>query len=199
MYSADLDHVRVFGHDFDIARVGDFGHDRHAIFVAHFTQDFQAIDAQTLKGIGAGAWLVSAAAKDIRARGPHRLGDVIHAFGLFDRTWPGDHGQIAAADFHAAHFNNAGLRMRVFASQLVRRHHRHRIGHTGDGTQLFDGDLAFVADQAQDRAIRPAAKVGLEAKAFDPLENVLKLGLRDIGFEDNDHGRDVRNGYRKER
>ena len=45
----------------------------------------------------------------------------------------------------------------------------------------------FVADHADDRAVRAAAQVGPHAVRFDALDDVADLLVRGAGFENDDH------------
>ena len=54
----------------DLPRVHDLGDDRHAVLLADVAEDLQAVLAQPLEAVGAGARLERAAAEDVGARRP---------------------------------------------------------------------------------------------------------------------------------
>ena len=86
--------------------------------------------------------------------------------------------QIAAADLHAAHVDDARLGVGFVAGQLIGWQHGNHVGHAGDRPQRSVLQLGFVADDADDRAIGAAAQMGLQAERFHPLDDVVDLRRR---------------------
>src|SRR5439155_22013698 len=117
-----------------------------------------------------------------------RGADGIHPLALFHRTWPPDHTQIATANFHTRNIHDARLRMGLATGQLVRRQDRYYILHARNGPQRLRADLFLVADDTDDRAIRAAAQMCLEAQRFDALDHMTDLVVADSGLEDDNHG-----------
>ena len=73
--------------------------------------------------------------------------------------------------------------MGLAAGQLVRRQHRNDVLHAGNRPQRLGADLLLVADHADDRAIRAAAEMGLQAQRFDPLDDMGDLVVGHFGLE----------------
>ncbi len=132
---ADLNHVGIAFDDFHAPGIHDFGDHRETVFIADFAQDFEALLAHALIGVGTGAGLVRAAAQDIGARRLDGAGDDVEPVSAFDRAGPGDHRQMAAADLHARHIDDARGRMGLMAGELVGRQHRNHIGHALNGLE----------------------------------------------------------------
>ena len=99
---ADLEHVGVAFDQRHLARVHHLGDDRHVVLVADVAQNLQALLAQSLETVRAGARLEGAAAQDVRPGFLDLPGDLVENLRAFDGARPGDHRQRAAADLHLA-------------------------------------------------------------------------------------------------
>ena len=84
----------------------------HAELLADLGHDLQAFFAESLEGVGRGARLVGAAAEELRAGRGDALGHGERLLAAFDRTRPGDDGEVVAADGRVG----AGERMTVFSA-----------------------------------------------------------------------------------
>jgi hypothetical protein len=90
-------------------------------------------------------------------------------------------GCIADGDHGAVH---AELARR----ELVRlEHRRHRLD-PGERAERELGEQPLVADAADDGAALAAREVRAQAGALHALDDVIELGVGDVGARDDDHG-----------
>ena len=186
---ADLDHVGIAFDELDAARVHHLGHDRHAVLVTHVAENLEPLFAHALVGVGAGARLEGSAPQDVGAGGADGAGDRVQPFGVFDGAGAGDHRQVTPADFHASHVDDARLGMCLGAGQLIGGQHADDVYHARDDLKLLGLELRLVADHADDRTIRAAAQMRLQAERLHPLDHMVDLLIGGAGFENDDHGK----------
>src|SRR5205085_9831129 len=145
------------------------------MLVADIAKDLETVLAHALVSVGTRPRLERAAAKDISAGSLHRAGNSIKPFGPFDSTRAGDHRQVAAANLYARHIDDTWLGMSLTAGELVGWQHGNHFGNAGDCLQSSRLQLGLVADDANDRAVSPAAQMGLQTKRLDALHHVIDL------------------------
>ena len=185
---ADLQHVRVLGHQLDVARVEHLGDHRHPGRRADLDEQFQRRAAESLETVRRRPRLERAAAQDRRAGRAHgERGGVQHS-AVLDRAGPGDHGDLRPADPRVvADADDRRLGGELARGTLVRLEHRH---DQLDARQRAERDLeqpCFVADAADDRALLAAREVRVQPRALDALADVIELGVGDVGTRDDDH------------
>ena len=96
--SANLEHIGVARHQFDLAYVHDFGDHGQAMFVADLMQHLQTALTQPLEAIRAGAWLERPTAQEVSPRSLDGNGDRFQNLGVFNGTRPSNHGQAPATN-----------------------------------------------------------------------------------------------------
>src|SRR5581483_7319882 len=185
---ADLEHVGIALDQRHLARVHDLGHHRHTVAAADVAQDLQALLAQALEAVGAGARLERAAAQDVGAGLLDVAGDLVEDLVALDGAGAGDHRHRAAADLHLADGYHRVALVELAAGELVRLHDRQGLLDAGDRQQRLGVQLVLVADDADDRAVLALADVRLQAELVDALDDVLELGGGGVGAQDDDHG-----------
>ena len=78
--------------------------------------------------------------------------------------------------------------MGLGAGQLEGGQDRQHFRHAVDGRQRRRLKFRFVADHADDRAIRAATEVGVESQMPHAIDDVCDLFFGGAGFENDDHG-----------
>ena len=95
--------------------------DGEARFLPRFSQNLQALDAETLEGIRGRARFVGAATEDAGARGCHRLGRLEHLPLGLDGAGAGHDNKLAAADLGVADLDQGGGAVRRPGNQVKAR------------------------------------------------------------------------------
>src|SRR5262249_11527943 len=101
---------------------------------------------------------------------------------------PGDHGQRAAADPHAADRDDRIVLVELTAGELERLEDGQHLLDAGDGGQRLGLELVLGAGDADDRAQLTLAEWGIEAQLADAVEDVVDLFAGGVGPENDDHG-----------
>ncbi len=159
----------------DVGGVDHLGDDRQAGLLAHLGEDPQALLAEPLEGVRAGARLVRAAAQQRRAGGlghPRRGERLLRRL---DRARPGDEGEGAGTDRHAADLDRGRRRVVLAADQLVGLADPDDLADPGHRPQVeaLEGD--DVADQPDDGALHAAADEGRPARLLHAVDDGLDL------------------------
>ena len=133
----------------------------------------------------------SPAAKDRGASGLHRLGSGEQLPLAFHRTRAGHDLNFPAPDHNAAHVDGGIGRVRLAADQFEALLHRHHAFH---GLRKLRDEIfqrlvrQFVADGPDHRPGHAPHDVGAVAESFDFLQHSGLGFLRDVGFENDNHG-----------
>lgn len=104
---ANLDDVGVVGGDFEVFEVEEFGDDGELVFFAGLGEEFEGFDAEALEGVGIGAWLEGAAAKEVGAGLFDGTGGLVELFSGFDAARSGDDDEVAT-DLAVPYFDDCG-------------------------------------------------------------------------------------------
>ena len=186
---ADLDHVRPLGHQFQPLVVHGFGHNAQAEALANLRHDAQRFQAQPLKCIRRGARLVSAAAEKLRAGRGHLFGNREGLIPAFNRTWPGDDGQVVSADggVRSGETDDGVFFLHVPAGQLVGLGNANHFGDPGKLLQVAAFHFALVAGDADGGALGSGKRVGTETQLLNVLADRLDLFRCRLRFHHNQH------------
>ena len=168
--------------------VHDLGHDGSTGGAACQLEQVEALAAHPLEGVGRGAGLERAAAQQGSTGGLHALGTVGDLFLALDAAGARNDREIAAADLHAVHIDDAVVRMELAVGFLV------RLGHAAAGLDhrvrqhpaLSNG--LGVADEAEDVGVAALGVVDLEAHAFQLAAEFVDLYVGGVLFQYDDHG-----------
>ena len=109
----------MLGDDVDLARFHYLGDRRQARLLAGLGQVAEALDAEPLEAVRAGAGLEGAAAEDRRAGLGNRVRRFEHHLPVLDRARAGHDREPAVADLLAEDFDDRVLGVRLPRSQLV--------------------------------------------------------------------------------
>ena len=183
----DLDEVHVLKQG-QVLGVHDFGDDGGAGGAAGQLEQVEALAAHPLEGVGRGAGLERAAAQQGSTGGLHALGTVGDLLLALDAAGARNDREIAAADLHAVHVDDAVVRVELAVGFLV------RLGHAAAGLDqrvrqhpaLSNG--LGVADEAEDVGVAALGVVDLEAHAFQLAAEFVDLCVGGVLFQYDDHG-----------
>src|SRR5690606_14626041 len=109
----------------------------------------------------------------------------------FDGAGTGDHHEIAAANLDSLDVDDGFLAVRFAAGELEGLEHGDDPLDAWDRGEWLRAQLRLVADHADDRALGSFAHVRNELQLVDPLENVIELLLGRLGFNHDNHGRNL--------
>ena len=183
---ADLQNVDVV-EQWQIGDAHDLGDDGQARLLPGDLQQLKALGLESCEIVGGRAGLERAAAQHVRAG---RLDGLRHGDDLplrFDGARPRDHAEIAAADLHIADLYD-GIVGVIFAVAALER-----LGHaldTVDDVEAGDKihiDARRVADESEDRLIIALGDVDVQAKIFQPADELVTALLGDAVLQDYDH------------
>src|SRR5205085_3912350 len=144
-----------------LARVHDFGDSRQIVLAADVAQDLQAFFAEALEAVGTGPRFEGAAAQQVGAGLLDVAGDLVEDLGALDGARAGDHRHGAAADLQAANADDGVRLVKLAAGELERLHDRQDLLDAGNGLERLGVQLVLVADHADDRAVLPWLRCGL--------------------------------------
>ena len=156
----------------DVDGLGDHG---QAGGLAGLGEDAQALLAQALERVGAGARLERAAAQEVGARRLDRPRDGQRLLHGLDRAGSGHQHQLGAADRHRAHAHDAVLALHLAGDELVGVGDRDDLQHAGKALEGRRIQGALVAGDADGGALRAGDRVGLEAAGLDRLLHAADL------------------------
>ena len=183
---ADLQDVHIFKQG-DLGGVHDLADDGQARQLLGLEQQLDAVAMEALEGIGGGAGLEGAAAQDGGARGLDGLGHGADLLLALHRAGARHHGEMAAADLHAAHVHHGVLGVElavgVFKGLLDALHVLHDI----QGAHHIHIHLRGVAHQADDGLLGAYGDMGLHAQGFQPGREVFQLFGVGIFFQQYYH------------
>ena len=156
-------------------------------------EDLEAVFAQALEAVGAGARLERPAAEDVGAGVSDALGDLDQDLFAFDGAGAGDHARWPPPTFTPR--PTSTTESSAWNSRLASLNGL-RIGTTCSTPGIaWSGSVAklvLVADDADDGPLDAPADLVLEAHFLHFLADVLELGLGAIGLQDDDHSRTLR-------
>src|SRR5208282_1645300 len=148
--------------------------------------------------VGAGARLESAASQDVRARSPHPCGDLEEKRLALDRTWTGDHCQVAPSDLDPPGLKNRAVGVKLAARKLEWLEYRNDLLHARNRLERLDLQLGLVADHTDDRSRNTLAQMGRQPQGGDPVEHMLDDLGRRMRFQDDDHSESLKSRVRSE-
>jgi hypothetical protein len=183
----DLEHVGVFGDQFDLLRGHDLGHDRHTGQFAGLGQNLQPGFAHALEGVGRGARFEGPAAQGVRPGFFDGLRRFEQLLAALDRTRPGDDQDFVAANFDPVDVEHRVLFLEFARSQFIRTRNAGDVVDAGHERDYRRVNLADVADDADDVALRAAHDVGAQAFVFNQRNRSGEFDFACVGFHDNHH------------
>jgi len=185
---ADLEHVRVAGHELDLAGVHHFGDDGQPGLGPHVGQDPQALLTEPAERVGRRARLEGAATQAVGAGPSDGPGGACEHVASLDRAGARDDEELVSTDRRVAQRDGRRSRGEFAGGELVRLGHLMDGLHAGKRQQGHVGEALLVSDAAHDGAGFSAGHVGTEAERLDPFADVIELLVGDARASDDDHG-----------
>ena len=185
---ADLQDVRVPGHEVDLADVHDLRDHLEALGVGGVAHEPQPLLAQPLEAVGRAARLERAAPQHLGARlldGGGGGGDLL--LGLH-RARPGHDDHLVAADAEAAERHRGVLRPEGPARQLVGLGDAHHLVHAVHHLDEAGIEPPVAPHRAQHAAQLPGRPVHVELVLHQVRDDLLNLILARALFHHDNHG-----------
>ena len=183
----DLDEVHVLEQG-QMLGVHDLGDDGGTGGTAGQFEQIQALAAHTLEGVGGGAGLEGTAAQQGSTGVLHALGAVGDLLFALDAARACDDREVAAADLHAVHVDDAVVRVELAVGLFVGLGHAAAGLDDGVGQHPALGDGLGVADEAEDVGIAALGVVDLQAHALQLAAEFVDLDVGGVLFQYDDHG-----------
>ena len=142
----------------------------------------KALLAETLEGIGRGARLVGAAAKELRAGAEDLLGHGHGLLAIFDGAGSGDDGESGSAEggVRARESDDRVFLFDVAADQFVGLADADQFLHSWHFVQSAGFDFAAISGDSDGGALCPRHGVGPVTQLLDLLANRAYLLLRGL-------------------
>ena len=157
-------------------------------FLFGFLHVAQAFFLKALEGVGRGPGLVGAAAEYGGAGGLHRMGDGHELLLGFHGAGTCHDGQVVRADYRGADLDDGRFGMEFFIGQLVGFRYGDDSVHILEADEVFGGQTAFVADNADDGYLCALGKMGVQPASLNIFLDCRDTGLGGLGFHYNNHG-----------
>src|SRR5207244_5524555 len=142
---------------------------------AHPRQNLKPRLAEALEGVGGGARLVGAAAEELTASTLDLFGDGARLIDRLHRARSAHHDDAVAADVDAAGVDDAVVRFRLAADQLVGVRDPDDFLDAGKGLEDLRIGRSLFAGDADGRAVGAGNRMGLEAHSLDVADDSLDL------------------------
>jgi len=193
--SADLDDIGVLFDEVEGFVVDGFGDDAEAEFLANLGEDFQAGEAESLKGIGRSAGFVGAAAEKMDAGGLQLLGDGEALVVGFHGAGSSDHGDVLAANEDiprgSGDFDDGVFFLDVAGDEFIGLGDGNTFDDAGHGFENAKIDDAGIARDADGGAAGAGHGMGFETERFDAIADGADLVVGGVGLHDNEHGKSL--------
>ena len=185
---ADLHDVDVFFKLVDVGLIHQLADDGQAGGLTGLHQVEDALGAQALEGIGAGAGLVSAAAQEVSTAGLDQPGHFEGVLLALYAAGAGHHGDGGlAANLDAVHVHHGIIGVEQAVGALVGGGHTGHILDPGVGQHVLLGDFGGIAHQAKDVVVGTADQRDRQALMLEVIDNAVQFSLGSTFFGGNDH------------
>ena len=182
----DLNEVHVLEQG-QMLGVHDLGDDGGTGGAAGQLEQVQTFAPHSLEGVRRGAGLERAAAQQGSTGVLHALGAVGDLLFALNAARACDDREIAAADLHAVHVDDAVVRVELAVGLLVRLGYAAAGLDDGVGQHPALGNGLGIADEAEDVGVAALGVVDLQAHALQLAAELMHLHLGGVLFQYNDH------------
>ena len=183
----DLNEVHVLKQG-QMLGVHDLGDDGGTGGAAGQLEQVQTFAPHSLEGVRRGAGLERAAAQQGSTGFLHALGAVGDLLFALDAARACDDCEIAAADLHAVHVDDAVVRVELAVGLLVGLGYAAAGLDDGVGQHPALGNGLGVADEAEDVGVAALGVVDLQAHALQLAAEFVDLCVGGVLFQYDDHG-----------